>query len=91
MQALSRKRTDTAGTHDGIQCAYVLGAFCVQAWLDDPEGRPRASDVIDRIQGMVLPLNPDENAARPATQVDTSQTAEPTSKKARALPLSVSL
>ena len=82
-------------TQDGIQRAYVLVVCCVQAWLDDPGGRPTANDVMERIKAMELPLDPDETAARPAvkpaTPDDTCQNAEPTSEKARALLRSVSL
>ena len=88
-------RAQTPGkTQDGIQRAYVLVVCCVQAWLDDPGGRPTANDVMERINAMELPLDPDETAARPATTKtpdDTCQNAEPTSEKARALLSSVSL
>ena len=78
-------------THDGIQRAYVLVVCCVQAWLDDPGGRPTANDVMERLRAMELPLDPEETAARPATPDDTCQKAEPTSDDARALLRSVSL
>ena len=78
-------------TQDGIQRAYVLVVCCVQAWLDDPGGRPTANDVMERLRALELPLDPDETAARPATPDDTCQNAEPTSDKARALLRSVSL
>ena len=38
----------------------------MQAWLDDPSGRPKADDVLETFRAMELPLDPDQTAARPA-------------------------